>query len=59
MSEKEVVDTVRGKYHKFDIVRDSGGVFGKVKFYILRDGKPFKGPYSSLADAFEAATDEG
>lgn len=54
-----VVETIDGKYHKFEIVKDSGGVFGSVKFYIRKDGKPFKGSYSSLADAVQAAKDEG
>lgn len=59
MAEKEVVETIYGKYHKFEIVKDPGGVFGSVKFYILKDGKPFKGSYSSLAAAVQAAMDEG
>lgn len=59
MAEKPIIETIYGKYHKFDIVKDSGGVFGSIKFYIHKDGKPFKGAYSSLADAVEAAKDEG
>ena len=59
MSDKPVVETIYGKYHKFEIVKDPGGPFGSVKFYIRRDGKPYKGSYSSLADAVEAAKGEG
>ena len=57
MSDKQVVETVYGKYHKFEIVRDSG--FVSTKFYIRRDGKPYKGPYSSLSSAVEAAKSQG
>lgn len=59
MADKEVIETIYGKYHKFEIVRDSGGVFGSVKFYVRKDGKPYKGSYSSLADAIQAAKHEG
>jgi hypothetical protein len=59
MSDMKVMETIYGKYHKFEIVKDSGGVFGSVKFYVLKDGKPFKGSYSSLANAVQAAKDEG
>jgi len=58
MADKNLVETIYGKYHKFEIVKDSGGVFGSIKFYLHKDGKPFKGSYSSLADAVEAANEE-
>lgn len=57
MSEKTVVETVYGKYHKFEIIKDTS-VFG-VKFYIYQDGKPTGGYYSSLADAVQAAKNKG
>lgn len=57
MDDKRVVETIYGKYHKFEIVKDSG-VFS-TKFYIRRDGEPYKGSYSSLAAAVQAAKDEG
>jgi len=57
MSDKLVVETIYGKYHKFEIVKDAGGVFGSVKFYVWKDGKPWKGSYSSLAAAVLAARD--
>jgi len=53
----EQVKTIYGKYHKFEIVKDYG-VF-TTKFYIRRDGEAFRGPYSSLAAAVEAAKREG
>ncbi|MBV5273972.1 MAG: hypothetical protein JZU52_10115 [Lamprocystis purpurea] len=59
MSEHEVVETIYGKYSKYEIVKESGGVFGSPKFYIRKDGKPFKGSYSSLAAAVDAAKREG
>jgi len=58
MSDKEVVETVYGKHHKYEIVKDPG-LFSATKYYIRRDGKPFKGSYSSLRDAVEAAENEG
>lgn len=57
--EKDVVETIYGKHHKFEIVRIPGGIFSSMKFYIHRDGKEYKGSYSSLADAVEAAKREG
>ena len=54
----EVVETVYGKYSKFEVVKKTG-VIESTKFYLLKDGKPFKGPYSSLSDAVEAARREG
>jgi hypothetical protein len=59
MSDKKVVETIYGKYHKFEIAKDDGGVFGSVKFYLRKDGEPFKGSYSSLSSAVQAAKDEG
>lgn len=59
MSDKQVVETIYGKYHKFEIVKDPGGVFGSAKFYVHKDGRPWKGSYSSLAAAVQAAKDEG
>ena len=55
---KEVVEVVYGKTHKYEVIRDKGLVFD-TKFYVQRDGKSFKGPYSSLASAVEAAKQAG
>jgi hypothetical protein len=57
MSAKPVVETIYGKYHKYEIVKDEG-VF-TTHFYIRRDGKAFRGPYSSLSSAVEAAKEAG
>ena len=55
MSQKQTIETIYGKYNKFEIVKDSGGVFGSPKFYIRKDGEAYKGGYTSLAAAVEAA----
>lgn len=54
----QVIETIYGKYNKYEILK-SVGPLGGIKFYLYRDGKPFKGSYSSLADAVEAAKKEG
>ena len=59
MSSMSVVETIYGKYHKYEIVKDSGGIFSDTKFYLRKDGKPFKGSFGSLAVAVKAAKDEG
>jgi hypothetical protein len=59
MADKEVVETVYGKYNRYEIVRESGGLLSKRKFQIYRDGKYHRGAFSSLKDAVEAAKDEG
>ena len=59
MSDKEVVETLYGKRHKYEIVRDTSSLFGSGKFNIYRDGAYFKGSYSSLSAAVEKAKKEG
>lgn len=56
---KEVVETIYGKYHKFEIVKDPGGVLSSAQFYIRKYGKPWRGSYSSLASAVQAAKEDG
>lgn len=58
MSDDDIVETIYGKYHKFEIVRKSNSWSGP-KFYIRRDGKPHRGSFSSLSAAVEAAKEEG
>lgn len=58
MAEKQVVETVYGKYSKFEIVKQSS-FLGSPKFYIYKDGKYHRGSFSSLRDAVEAAKNEG
>ena len=59
MSDKEVVETVYGKRHKYEIVKSPGGLLTSTTFSIYRDGKYHKGSYSSLKDAVAAANEEG
>jgi len=58
MSEKTVVETIYGKYSKYEIVKDSP-MLGSPKFYVRKDGKPYRGSFSSLAAAVEVARKEG
>lgn len=55
MAGKKVVETVYGKYHKYEIVKSPGGLISTIKFNIYRDGAYHKGSYSSLSDAVAAA----
>ncbi len=55
MSEHKVVETIYGKYSKYEIVKNAGGVFSSSTFAIYKDGSIFKSGYSSLSDAVEAA----
>jgi hypothetical protein len=57
MSREVVVETVYGKYHKYEVIKKSD-TFG-TKFYVHKDGKPFKGSYSSLSIAVEVAKSAG
>lgn len=54
MSDGSIVETVYGKYHKYEVVKRIGP-FGGVKFYVHRDGNPHRGPYSTLKEAVAAA----
>jgi hypothetical protein len=56
--DKIVVETFYGKYSKFEVVKDSSSIFGSPKFYIYKDGKNYRGSFSSLKDAVEAAKKE-
>ncbi|MEA2688747.1 MAG: hypothetical protein QOJ39_2097 [Candidatus Eremiobacteraeota bacterium] len=58
MAEKDVVEVIYGRSHKFEIVRRSTYLVG-IKFDVLRDGKVFSSDYSSLADAVARAKKEG
>jgi hypothetical protein len=57
--EETVIETIYGKYSKFEIKREEGGFFSDAKFRIYRDGKYYKGAYSSLTDAVDAVRKEG
>ncbi len=56
---KNVVETLYGKYNKYEIVKDPGGLLTSTKFYIYRDGAYHRGSFSSLAAAVEAVKREG
>lgn len=58
MSAKEVVETVYGKYSKFEITREGGGPLTSAVFRIYKDGKYHDGPFHDLRDAVEAAEKE-
>ena len=57
MGTKTIVETIYGKYSKFEIVKDSG-LLGSPKFYIRKDGHAHRGSFSSLAAAVAAAKKE-
>jgi hypothetical protein len=57
MANKEVVETVFGKYSKYEIVKETS-IIGSPKFHIHKDGKYHRGSFSSLKDAVEAAKAE-
>jgi hypothetical protein len=58
MANEQIIETIYGKYSKFEIVKDPGGVFSSPKFYIRKDGEWHRGSFSSLRDAVEAAKKE-
>lgn len=59
MSGKEVVETIYGKRHKYEIIKSPGGFLSNTSFSIYRDGSYWKGSYDSLARAVEVARDAG
>ena len=56
--EKEIVETVYGKYHRYDIVKEIT-LLGSIRFWIRKDGQPYRGTYPSLKSAVDAAEKEG
>lgn len=57
MGDKKVVETVYGKFSKYEIIKDSGML--TTKFYVRKDGKPYRGSFSSLESAVAAAKAAG
>lgn len=55
---KEVVETIYGKHAKYEIVKSSGGVIAEPKYYIYKNGNYYRGYFSSLREAVEAAKKE-
>ena len=58
MGDKTVVETIYGKHHKFEVMKESA-IIGSTKYHIYRDGKYHRGSFSSLSDAVEVAKREG
>ena len=56
MSDDEVIETIYGKYSKFEVIKKT--TLSGVKFYIDKDGKYHRGSFSSLKDAVAAAKKE-
>lgn len=53
MASTKVVETVYGKYSKYEIVKKSGTF--STKFYVRKDGDVASGKFSSLKAAVEWA----
>jgi hypothetical protein len=58
MADKKVVETVYGKHHKYEIVKEEH-LISDSTYYVYKDGKPHRGSFSSLSKAVEAAKSEG
>ena len=57
----KVVETIYGKYSKYEIVKSEGaamGLLGNATFHIYRDGEYHRGSFSSLSAAVQAARRE-
>jgi hypothetical protein len=35
----ELVETIHGRYSKWTVYREAGGLFSSTKFYVYKDGK--------------------
>ena len=57
MAQEELVETIYGKYSKFEIIKKTSLLSG-IEFFIRKNGKPYKGGYSSLSSAVNAAKKE-
>lgn len=55
----KVVETIYGKYSKYEIVKTPGGLLSNTSFCIYRDGRYHRGSFSSLSAAVDAARREG
>ena len=58
MARDEVVETIYGKYSKFEVIKKSS-TLGNPRFHLYKDGRPHRGPFSDLRDAVSAAEAEG
>lgn len=57
MADKTLIETVIGKHHKYDIYRSK--TFMGYEFWIYRDGERYRGTFSTLQSAIDAAEKEG
>lgn len=57
MATKKVIETIYGKFHKYEVVRTDRTFSSEISLY--RDGEYWKGTYSSVEDAVEAARKAG
>lgn len=58
MSDTTIVETIYGKHHKYEVVKKTS-IWGSPRYYVRRDGKPWRGAFTSLKDAVEAAESAG
>lgn len=54
----QVIEVIYGQYYKYEIVKNTG-LLKSPNFSIYRDGRYFKGGYSSLAQAVAVARAAG
>lgn len=54
-----VVETIYGKHSKYEIYELPGGLLSSTSYMVYRNGSFFKGSYSSLRAAVEAARQAG
>lgn len=59
MVSKNVIETIFGRSHKFEIVKNPGSFFSDASWDIYRDGEHFRGPFSRLDEAVARAKEEG
>ena len=57
MADRKIIETIYGKQNKYEVVRVTK-TFGGYEFYIYKNGDYYRGWYSSLAAAVEAAKKE-
>ena len=58
MADNEVVETLYSDTSKFEIIKVSSTIFDP-KFYLHKNGKSYRGSFSSLRAAVDAAHEEG
>jgi hypothetical protein len=58
VSDKETIETIHGKRHKYDIVKKPGGLLSGPSFTVYKDGK-YLASYNDLREAVARAEREG